>query len=196
MRKVIPILLSSALWGVVFGQTPASSHTEVPVITVCDALHDLSRYNGKPVVIVARFEHTGEGAWLGENCEQPLVTDGYTWPSIVSTTYLFSETAPPPSVPRQLWDNKLLAARLKAIQQSTKLRVFRNHKYDDKWIAMYGRFETRLPPQLIGAGRAGFGFGHLNAAPAQLIAGEGAFEEWNPQKNSWVSSGSRRWPTE
>jgi hypothetical protein len=195
MRRLIPILLSSILLGVAFGQASGSSVAKVPVITVCEALHDLGRWNGKAIIIVGGFDSTGEGFWLDEDCKDKLVTDGYTWPDAIWIEYI-SKEPPPPPMPTPLWDDKLLTAKLTLVQETTKLRVFEDHYYDDKWIAMFGRFEARLPPQLRGIGRVGYGFGHLNGAPAQLISVEGAFKEWTRQKNSWVGPGSRKWPIE
>ncbi len=62
---------------------------------------------------------------------------------------------------------------------------------DDRWYAIVGRFETRIPLQtaIAGGGRImGYGFGHLNAAPAQLIADQEHRHEfrakWHPARRA------------
>ena len=90
---------------------------------------------------------------------------------------------PPPIAGRSFkWDKDILETKLKQIQTTTKLGE------QQKWVAIFGRFETRVPPRVIGPkynGR-GWGFGHLNAAPAQLISGDDAFHELKPTSSRYV----------
>jgi hypothetical protein len=84
-------------------------------------------------------------------------------------------SGPTRSAPNFKWNEKVLAAKLKDVQSTTKLRVLKEYNYGDRWVAIYGRFETRLPLQVApdGVGNPkGYGFGHLAAAPAQLIWAE------------------------
>jgi hypothetical protein len=151
------------------------------MVSVCEVLNDLARYNGKPIVIVGRFAYTDEGTWLSEDCERKIVTHGYTWANIISTTYVRSQVEPPPGLPKGFkWEERLLKLKLEQVRRTTTLRVLKQYHYSDKWVAMFGRFETRLPLQVAvgGGGRLmGYGFGHLNAAPAQLISGHDGFHE-------------------
>ncbi len=149
MAPLLRVIFSALLFGgsskIAFGQAAAFSNGGVPVITVCEALHDLSRYNGMTAIVVGRLGSTGEGSWLSEDCERKLVTDGYTWANIISTTYVRSEVQPPPNLPTGFrWDKELLATKLREIQQTTKLRVLKKYHYSDKWVAIFGRF--RDPP--------------------------------------------------
>jgi hypothetical protein len=52
----------------VIAQNGSDLNSKVAVLTVCEALNDLSRYNGKTVVLVGKFASTSEGAWLSEDC--------------------------------------------------------------------------------------------------------------------------------
>jgi hypothetical protein len=95
LNTVIKVILSALLLGgsseIAFGQAPKVSKGGVPVVTVCEALKDLSRYNGKSIVVAGRLANTNEGVWLGEDCERRIVTDGYSWDNIISTTYILPE---------------------------------------------------------------------------------------------------------
>jgi hypothetical protein len=79
----------------------------------------------------------------------------------------------------------MLNAKLNSVRKTTKLEVLKQHNYSDKWVAIFGRFETRIPPQLILGGDGQprpAGFGHLGGAPAQLISDFGAgFHELRPR---------------
>lgn len=177
----LPALIFGSSLEMAFGQVAQDSIVGVPVVTVCEALHDLGRYNGKSIVLVGRFGSTDEGSWLSEDCERKIVTNGYTWADIISTTYPRSKVEPPPGLPNGFkWNTGLLTKKLRDAQKTTKLRVLKDNNYSDKWVAIFGRFETRLPLQVVigGSGKLmGYGFGHLNIAPAQLISDETGFYE-------------------
>ena len=190
MECLIRVGLSALLFcgvEIACGQAAAVSNGGVPVVTVCEALQDLSRYNGMVVIVVGRSGGTNEGSWLSEDCERKIVTEGYTWANIISTAYGRSEVKPPPILPADFrWDEALLATKLKEIQQITQLRIQKNHRYDDRWVAIFGRFEARLLLQVLVAGTGtlmGYGFGHGNQAPAQLISNFGEdYYELKPKK--------------
>jgi hypothetical protein len=105
LTRIFPTIqiLSALVYGgssaIAFGQAAVASNGGVPVVTVCEALHDLSRYNGMDVIVIGRFGGTNEGSWLSEDCERKIVTDGYTWANIISTSYSRSEVQPPPILP-------------------------------------------------------------------------------------------------
>src|SRR5262249_43662911 len=143
----------------------------IPIVSVCEALQDRDQYNTKSIIVVGRFSHTREGSWLNEECIQRIVTNGFVWPNDISTTYVRTQVDPPPEPPVDFrWDDALLGMKLKEVQKTTKLVVRRQDNYSDKWVAMFGRFETRLPGRILpGSDPLSFGFGHLNGSPAQLI---------------------------
>jgi len=45
-------------------QATLVSEGGVPVVTVCEAIHDLSRNNGQSIIVVGRLGSTDEGSWL------------------------------------------------------------------------------------------------------------------------------------
>ena len=171
--------------GCAFGQGTITSKHTIPVLTVCEALNNLSQHNGKVVVVVGKLVGTEEGSWLREDCDEKIVTDGYTWENIISLAYVRSAVEPPPRVPKDFdWDLTLLLKKLKQVRRTTRLQVLKQYNYTDRWFAVFGRFETRLPLQVaLGGGDKlfGYGFGHLNAAPAQLIAGDDGYRQLKPR---------------
>lgn len=188
MNSRLCLITSALMFGSlqnVCGQATSHLPEPVPVITVCEALNDLSRYNGKSVILVGRFASSEEGSWLSENCERTIVIAGHTWANIISTTYSRSEVSPPPELPKGFkWEERTLMMKLRQVQTTTTLRVLKQYNYSDKWMAMFGRFETRLPVQVVVGGDGkprGYGFGHMNAALAQLIASDQAFKELTPR---------------
>jgi hypothetical protein len=166
MRLFRTILCAACLASVATGQTPATP--EIPVVTVCDVLNDLAKYKDKSLIMVGRTTGTIEGQWLSADCEKKLVTDGFTWSDSISLTFIVDKTDPPPHLPDQFtWDMKVVAVKLKEVQRTTRLRGDR-----EGWLAIFGRFETRVPPIVVrraGGELMGYGFGHLAGSPAQLI---------------------------
>ena len=64
--------------------------------------------------------------------------------------------------------------KLRDVQKTTRLQG-----EGDRWVAIFGRFETRSPLQPVTGDRGelmGYGFGHVNYAPAQLISYNGPHE--------------------
>lgn len=53
--------------GLAFCQgTLALAAESVPVLTVCEALNGLDKYDGGIVIVVGREGYTDEGSWLGQ----------------------------------------------------------------------------------------------------------------------------------
>ena len=171
--------------GCIFGGDTARSKPTVPVLTVCEALNSLGQHNGKLVIVVGKLVGTDEGSWLREDCDEKIVTDTYTWAHIISLSYLRSEVEPPPRVPRDFnWNRPLLIKKLNQVRRTTRLQILKQDNYTDRWFAVFGRFEVRLPLQVAlgGGGKLfGSGFGHLNAAPAQLVSADDGYRELKPK---------------
>lgn len=70
-----------------------------PVLTVCEALMEPDRYDGKSVVIVARSVGTSEGSWLSEDCGLEVTNAGREFPPVISTSNVLSDIEPPPQLP-------------------------------------------------------------------------------------------------
>ena len=126
-----------------------------------------------------------EGAWLDQNCSTKLTTDGYEWSTSISLSYISTEVKAAPVLSKGFhWDKSLLAPRLAEVQKTTVLQVLPQYHYADKWVAVYGRLETRFPvdgmlpplrlpnglevPRIPVAGHPA-GFGHLNGSLAQIV---------------------------
>jgi hypothetical protein len=139
-----------------------------PVLTVCQALRDPARYGGQTVIIVGRSVGTSEGSWLDEDCGLDLTIEGRKYRTTISTSYSVSEFAPPPMKPKGFnWNMPLLKEALAEVKKTTRLES------GAKWYAVYGRLETGATQSVVlSDGRTAntIGYGHLNAAPAQIVA--------------------------
>jgi len=82
-----------------FAPTPAE-RSPVRVLNVCQLLQVLPEVQGQVVVVVGWSSDTSEGSWLGAECANRLVTDGFTWPNEVATSFGEAEFAPAPALPR------------------------------------------------------------------------------------------------
>ena len=90
-----------------------------------------------------------------------------------STAYAVSEFAPPPKMPKSFkWDISALQHTLDRVKATTHLES------KEHWGAVYGRLETAPTHDIKlrdGSIATIVGYGHLNAAPAQLISPDGGF---------------------
>ncbi len=181
--RILPALMLGGSFGIARAQPVQVSIVGIPVVTVCEALQDLSGYNGKSIIVVGRIGYTREGTWLSEDCERTVVTKGYAWANIISSEHNRSQATGklPPELPKGFdWDKELLTNKLKEVQATTKLHDLKEYKYSGQWVAIFGRFETQLPLRVGRGGDGklmGYGFGHLGMAPAQLISSKEGFYE-------------------
>lgn len=54
-------------------------------LSACDVLeNDPVVLNGRVISVRGIYEGTDDGAWLGGDCRKRLVTDGVSWPNIIS----------------------------------------------------------------------------------------------------------------
>ncbi len=154
----------------IVGQTPAAIEP-IPVVTVCEVLADLGRFNGKSIIVIGKQSGTMEGSWLMADCEKELVTDGFTWDDSISLSYVRGGGDPPPRLPAGFeWNTKLVDAKRKQARRTGRPKLPPDYNYT--WRAFFGRLETRLPLQTVRWGNGelrGYGFGHLNTSPAQPI---------------------------
>jgi len=135
------------------------------------SLNDLAHYKDKSIIVVGRRSGTMEGVWLSADCEKKLVTDGFAWPDSISLAYVRSEVAPPPELPDHFkLDSKRIEAKIKELKRTTTLRPRSEHY---RWMVIFGRLEAKIPPQTGHDPKGnlrGYGFGHINGSPAQLIS--------------------------
>jgi len=162
----------AVLAGVLFANSLLAASDDVPVLTVCEVLSNLERYEGGTVIVVGRSTGTLEGSWLDEDCGMKVVRAGREFRATISIAYSTGDFAPPPELPKGFqWDKNILQQKLSQVKRTTKLRTHK-HEDSDEWLAVFGRLETGLPRKVnIGNGRHGYtsGFGHLSGSPAQLI---------------------------
>jgi hypothetical protein len=127
----------------------------IPVLTVCQALKDPLKHSGSIVIIVGSWVGTGEGSWLSETCDLKVALGGRAFAPSLWTSYTPSADAPPPRLPVGFkWDKPAIRQALAEVKKTTHLQ----HRAG--WYAIFGRFEVDT---------SGYGLGHLNGAPAQLI---------------------------
>jgi hypothetical protein len=140
--------------------------TTLKPLSVCTLLQELETYNGKTVVVRGVVRGTSEGTWLmGEGCK-PLVTKGFVWPSAIALVA--------PGNPDTLHEPDFEPDRDMIAKVMQKVRSMAPDPLKDRVILTYtGLFETREKlDAYIGTDACGkpwgFGFGHLNEAPAQI----------------------------
>lgn len=176
---VLRAVMLALLTAVATPAQAAADSNPTPVVPLCQALRQREIYQGKVIVIVGRLQATDEGLWLSADCSRPIRTGTYAWPSLIFINRSADAQTPEPSQPYH-WDKQRI--RRVALAESPQ----RTRKSRGRWVAILGRFETRIPLQtaLDGAGKIrGYGFGHLNGSPAQLImAPNGLHEIWNEKQ--------------
>jgi len=135
-------------------------------LSVCMLLQGLETYNGRIVVVRGLVRSTSEGAWLiGEQCN-PLITKGFVWPSAIALVS--------PGNPDALHEADFQPDSNAIAKVMEKVKNMAPDPLKDRIILTYvGLFETRERLDgYIGKDAndkpRGIGFGHLNAAPAQI----------------------------
>lgn len=145
-------------------QTAPGSERRVSPKTVCEILGDLTLHNGQEVLLIGRLRSTEEGTWVSaDDCPKKLTTGDFVWPNSIWLSYDPSEQ--PQDV---MFDSAAVDEALLKAKATTKVRG----GYD-RWAVVYGLLQTRDPLTTVvsadGKTVWGYGFGHLNAAPAQLV---------------------------
>jgi hypothetical protein len=167
-------ILLTFLYGLLSCTPAHAAAGSIPILTVCEVLRDLKRYDGMPVIIVGRSSLTNEGSCLSEECGLKVVQANQSFDPIISTAYAASEYAPPPQIPDGFrWEKRRLRQKLDQVERTTQLRRYKDRKYNDRWYAVFGRLESQPPRQIsLPAGRHAdiYGFGHEAASPAELIS--------------------------
>ena len=171
-------------------QTPEAMR--LAPVTVCEILASPQQFNGRNVAVLGRLATTDEGWWLAEDdCGRKLVTDGHTWPNSIWLHCCY-KPAPDPPTGSLVLDQTVLSEKLHRVRGTTKLRTEKRwfgggrsiqdgkvvstpaslRDVREDWAVAYGRVEapSELRTEIGGDGRLrGAGFGHLGAAPAQLV---------------------------
>jgi len=158
--------------GTALGQTNTADRVKVQ--TVCDILLDQGKFSGKAVAVLGRFIASDEGRWLTEDdCGRKVEAQGVPLDVSVWIEYRGTPSGTPGT---PVLDQDSLKVKLAQAAKTTKLgkhvqfqctiRKDGNPEcgwpeVQDQWVIAYGRVETQ--------GDRGYGFGHLNGAPAQVI---------------------------
>jgi hypothetical protein len=124
MKKPWLITVFAAVLPAMFGQ-PKPDQPVKPVM-VCEVLGDLLKYRGKNLAILGRLDCgdslIDRNCFLAEDqCERPVITEGYVWPSRVFVGEHWEEGMPkPPSGTPQI-DEPTLIEKLSLLRKTTKL---------------------------------------------------------------------------
>jgi len=106
--------------------------------TVCEILHDLPMYDGKPVAVLGRYSFRQDGRWLGEqSCADTTLAQPTLW--------LTEDGSDGPKPPADFeLDGSALGQKLADVRRRTALGKFRFGSPDyDRWAVVYGRVESR-----------------------------------------------------
>jgi len=156
--KFLTVLIMAAPFAL--GQTRTPAESQIPVLTVCEILSQRMDYNGKLVSIRASIHSTDEGVWLdGKNCPGLITSDQYAWPSMIAV-----QTADAKDFTSSYEGLRKLGPKLKRLG-------WRGPETCIIWTYT-GVFETRATyakKSYPNGSSIYIGFGHLGAAPAQLL---------------------------
>lgn len=162
------VALSLGLSAVLAAQITKKETSNLPVLTVCEILASPLKYDGQLIRIRDVMRGTEEGSWfVGDDCPNAFEAEGYSFPSLIW-----------PEIP----GNPLFQLHTVDFQYSFESERKLVAKYEQlkrrvsadciAWTYT-GVFETRKDwtgdeAKTIDPGRLR-GFGHLNAAPGQLL---------------------------
>ncbi len=82
LRRARQTCILAALVSVCYAQV----ETAPQPLTVCEVLDALKDYNGR-LITVRGLDTGAEGRFLAANCERPLVTEDFAWPSFIELHY-------------------------------------------------------------------------------------------------------------
>ena len=167
MVIVRTLALSLGFSAALFAQIGKEETSNLPILTVCEVLSHLLQYDGQLVRIRDETRGTSEGAWLVEDdCPGVFVTEGHVWLSLISLEV--------PGTVLQLHSVDFKYDFASQNRLTSKYKQLKRRVSDDCIAWTYtGVFETRQnwtgpEAKTIDPGRLR-GFGHLSAAPGQLI---------------------------
>jgi hypothetical protein len=161
------LALSLGLSAVLAAQTEKKETSNLPILTVCEILSNPLQYDGKLIRIRDVIRGTDEGSWfVGDQCLDLFVTEGHAWPSLISLAV--------PGNPLQLHSVDFKYDFASQNRLTSKYGQLKRRVSGDCIAWTYtGVFETRknwagAEAKTIDPLRLR-GFGHLNAAPGQLL---------------------------
>jgi len=161
------LALSLGLSAALFAQSGKKERSSLPILTVCEILSRPLEYDGQLIRIRDVMRGTEEGSWFaGDDCPNAFAAEGYTFPSLIW-----------PEIPGTLLQLHSVDFNYDLTSQNRlmpKYKQLKRYVSEDCIAWTYtGVFETRrnwagAEAKTIDPGRLR-GFGHLNAAPGQLL---------------------------
>ena len=143
--------------------TAALAHADEAPLSVCDALARRAEFNHKVIAIRGVFL-TDEGSWLMSNNCGTLATPEFKWPAMI---WIESSKEAQQSAG---FHDEPYQTQVKNINAELQKQGY-DRKRHEIWLTYIGRFETFEDLRRQGK-PVGYGFGHLNSAPARLIVNE------------------------
>jgi hypothetical protein len=133
------------------------------VYTVCELLAKPEQFNGKLLKVRGIVEGGMEGAWLkSDDCPNRFHIGENSLPNAISLSYQSEHGTAPP---RNAVHIKQIEQQIRGKQRKTSVLI----------LTYTGIFETRTDWKIVTSGNGEkhlWGFGHLNAFPAQLVVAD------------------------
>jgi len=152
MQLLILLILAGAL--------PAGAENAERIYTVCEVLSRPGQFNGKLLKVRGIVEGGMEGSWLkSDECPERFYVGGNSLPNAVSLSYQSEYGIAPP---RNTVHIELVQRQIQGKVRKTNVLI----------MTYTGIFETRTAWKVVTSGTGEnhlWGFGHLNAFPAQLV---------------------------
>ena len=108
-RFLVVVLITAAL--------PGRENAQVKVVTVCEVLADLKEYGNSNIAVVGRLDLVGgiidHYQYVSQDqCDQPLTTQGFVWPSKILIWPYRQKGLPNPPTDQPVLNHQLLAENL------------------------------------------------------------------------------------
>jgi hypothetical protein len=131
-----------------------------PAIHVCEVLRNLQKYRNLEISVRGEWVYTDHGMTLRESCDTPLTTSGHVWPNGIWLAYPWLRDEEEKPVDYKLDQRKMKAALRRAGKISGQV-----------YATFTGKLQAResLTVFVSSSGPKGYGFGHLNTWPAQIV---------------------------
>jgi hypothetical protein len=133
---------------IAFGQQKPNDH--IKVLTFCEVLGNISRYDNSAVAVVGRMErsvsYVDHYEFLSQDrCKHPIITHGHTFRNRIQIWTDWEEGLPKPPADTPTLNGVVVAAKLAAVRKTTELGSHQE-QWDvvpNEWVVVYGRvFKT------------------------------------------------------
>lgn len=130
------------------------------VIPICDLFQNLPAWKGKRIAVRGEFVSTMEGMWIVGACKGKFVTDGYRWPVALTYASPAYYTQAIAKLDEPTWPSPSERGASPGASAVSKTAILVGR------LRMRSEYRVSCEPD----GRyVGNGFGHLNAAAAELL---------------------------